>query len=143
MKKITFHYFSGSPLIKIRFGVPITHVGVEFNDGLYFESDTLKGNVKMQRRDLKRKPVKSITIEVENDAYFRARQRANEIYGRRYDYLALIGFFLGIKWQNDQDFFCSELGREVFEIATGKKIELARLTTPYDLYLITATHAHP
>lgn len=143
MKKIIFHYFSGSPLIKIRFGVPVTHVGVEFEDGMYFESDTLKGNIKMHRRDMKRKPVHSVTIEVENDKYYKARVVANNVYGRRYDYLALVGFFLGIKMQNDQDFFCSELGRQVFETATGKKIGLDRLTTPYDLYLMTAIHAHP
>ncbi|CAH0447959.1 enoyl-CoA hydratase/carnithine racemase-like protein [Vibrio phage vB_VpaM_sm033] len=143
MKKIIFHYFSGSPLIKIRFGTPVTHVGVEFDDGMYFESDTFKGNIKMARRELKRKPVYSVTIEVENDKYYKARLAANNIYGRRYDYKALVGFILGIKMQNDNDFFCSELGRQVFEAATGKKLKLARLTTPYDLYLMTATHAAP
>lgn len=136
MKKITFHFFSNSPLIKLRFGTPITHVGIEFEDGTYMESLMIKGNVKTHVKNMTRKPKFSLTIEVEEGNYIKARGKANNIIGKRYDYKAILGFILGIKMQGNNDFFCSEFGRIVFENATGVVPNLDRLCTPYDLYLI-------
>lgn len=140
MKKITFHFFSGSPLIKLRFGTPITHVGIEFEDGTYMESLMVKGNVKTHVKNMTRKPKHSLTIEVGEGAYIKARGKANNIIGKDYDHKAILGFILGIKLQGSNDFFCSEFGRIVFENATGVQVDLDRLCTPYDLYLIIQTY---
>jgi uncharacterized protein YycO len=141
VKKITFHFFSGSPLIKLRFGTPITHVGVEFDDGTFYESLMTRGNVKHRLENRKDKPKYSITIEVSDAKAILARDVANRIHGRPYDYLAIAGFILGTKTQGVESFFCSELGRLVFEEATGSRIKLERLCTPYDLYLMVSTYA--
>ncbi|QNI21278.1 hypothetical protein [Vibrio phage vB_pir03] len=140
MKKITFHYFATSKLISMRFGTPVAHVGVEFEDGTFYESDMLKGNIRIHNVRLGHKPKYSVTIEVPEDKYLLARAEAERIYGSHYDYLAIVGFFFGFKLQDDKAYFCSELGRCVFEAATGVIVPQARLCTPYDLYLMTATY---
>lgn len=145
--KITFHFFNNSSiyskLIQFRFGTPVTHVGVAFEDGRYYESLVDKGNVRLDKPIFKEPPVLSVSILVDSDHYYKARDAANGIHGKPYDKKAVLGFMLGMKLQSDDKFFCSELGRHVFEAATGKQIKMQRLCSPYDLYLMTATHAHP
>lgn len=136
MKKvIKFHFFNSNPLIRLRFGTPCTHVGVEFMDGLYYESDAFKGNIKMFMVDSGKTPDYTVELFVDEYHYTAARREAEKILGSKYDYLAIIGFFLGTRTQNKSGFFCSELGRCVFEKATDRVIDLKRLMTPYDLYI--------
>lgn len=138
MRKIKFHFFDANGLygilVRMRFGTPIGHVAVEFENNDYFEASLIRGNIEI-KNDTNIDSTKSFEFEVDDDTYDRAYNRILEITGAGYDVLAILGFFLGIKLENDKEYFCSEACKIVFDIITGKEPDTLRLMTPYDLYM--------
>ncbi|QAX96165.1 hypothetical protein [Vibrio phage vB_VmeM-Yong XC32] len=142
--KITFHFFDnraiGSLLIKARLSEHFSHVGMEFENGAFIHSTMLHGTVMQKLSDQPTEPLASVTIDVDEEAYMEAYEWAVHQVGGKYDYKGIIGFMFAKKWNDENAFFCSELGRKVFEIATGKILKYYNLVTPGELRMLVAMH---
>lgn len=142
-KSIKFHYFYnesiGSWLIKARLSTVFSHVGIEFEDGMLYHSAMLKGTVKERLEEQKTTPIHTTEILVDEEHYNRAYEWAQQQLGKRYDWLGIVGFIVGNKWNDDNQYFCSEYGKFIFELATDIKHTYYNLLTPGQLRLITDT----
>ena len=144
MKKkiITFHYYSekhiASQLIKIRLSTMFSHVSIGFGeDGLY-HSTMMQGT---HREDAYDGQVKfTSAIEVSEEGYAKALSFVREACGSVYDFKAILGFIIGKRLTIDNNYFCSELARIVFEKATGVELKLYTLVTPGQMRLISETY---
>lgn len=141
MKKITFLYYGptcfASWIICARLSSLFSHCAVVFEDDVY-QANMLKGVNKTKGLKYSNHTVKQ-TITVSEEKYTEAKALAESLVGVKYDFKAIMGFILGIKYQTEGNWFCSEYGRVIFEAATGIKVPLFNLLTPGQLRLIIET----
>lgn len=142
MRTIKFHYFSdrriSSMLIRARLSSKFQHVGIELDDGRYIDSTLSHGGVVY--RDLPGDVHTTHTTKVSEENYNKVIEFLNAIEGTKYDVPALIGFFVTRKFHDSDEWFCSELAKEVFKLATGIDVEDHVLISPGGLRLITETY---
>lgn len=126
-------------LIRIRLASKFQHIGIELDDGSYVDSTLSKGGVKFRK-----KPGgihTTHTIQVPEENYNKVVQFLKEIEGFEYDVIGLVGFFISRSFHDPEQWFCSEVGKEVFLLATGIDIKDYVLISPGGLRLITETYA--
>lgn len=142
MRTIKFHYFSdnriSSLLIRGRLASKFQHVGIELDDGSYVDSTLGHGGVKF--RPLPSNIHTTHTIEVPKENYDEVLMFIKEIEGSKYDVVGLIGFFFVRKFHNPDHWFCSEMARVVFELATDVHVDQHVLLSPGGLRLMTETY---
>lgn len=141
---IKFHYFSdrriGSLLIRARLASKFQHVGIELDDGRYFESTLSGGGCHFAELPAKEKIHTTNTITVPVERYGQVLEFIRSIDGSKYDVPALVGFIIFKKFHSEDAWFCSEVGRVIHELATGIKIKHHTLLSPGGLRLLTETH---
>lgn len=142
MKKITFLFYNNKDIasffIRMRLSTVFSHVAIRFEDNGLFHSSLMKGT---HRDDTYApEPVFTSTIEVSEAGYAEALAFVHGAVGSPYDFTAILGFIAGNKTNKDTSYFCSELGREIFERATGIKLGYYNLVTPGQLRLMTETY---
>lgn len=135
---IKFHFFDnhtiGGALIKARLGTTISHVGVEFGKR-FFHASFIPGMTEQSLQDQPTAPLhtKEITVPAESAAAVVLWIESQ--LGKRYDFTALLGFIFARKFQKEDAFFCSEVGRIIFEKATGVDCGMVKLMAPHELML--------
>ncbi len=138
MKKITFKYYGddsiGRWIICLRLGSVFSHTAIVFGDTKY-EATMLGGVFKSPNSDADGYTYQH-TIEVSDEQYEKALAYAESQLGKDYDKRAILGFILGSKDQSEDNLFCSEFGRHIFESATDFTIPLMNLVTPGQLRLM-------
>lgn len=143
-RKIKFHFFDnpgiGGWLIKYRNSSIFSHVGIEFEDGQLYQSTIMHGNTASTLAEYGCKPVYTTEILVGESGYVAAKAVAEDAVGRAYDYKGILGFLMVKKVQTDGAYFCSELGRYIFEAATGVRIPLFTLVSPGQLRMMVDTY---
>lgn len=142
-RKIKFHFYDynqfGALLIKARLATKFAHTAIEFENGFIYHSLIWKGNIKVPKGSLSPAAV-TVPVEVDHQKYEAALEFAESIVGQDYDVKALLGFILGKKIQDANARFCSEYGREIFEVATGIRLKYYNLVSPGQLLLIVDTY---
>lgn len=138
-KEIKFHYFSdyrvSSLLIRARLATKFQHVGIEMEGVGYIDSTLAGGGVAW--RPLPDNIAHTSTILVDEDKFNEILEFLNDINGSGYDIRALLGFALSYRSQNEDTWFCSEVGRIVFEMATDIIVKHYVLIAPGALRLMT------
>ena len=139
-KCLRFHFFNspgiGPWLIKARLGSRISHVGIEFEDKRYFHATFWHGMVEQPLSEIPYPPESTVEVYVTEEQYNAALKLCVKHVGAMYDYLAIIGFTLGRSLQNQKSLFCSEIGRQVFEVATDIKLRWNKLCAPHELKIM-------
>lgn len=142
MKKISFLYYGPTSfarwVICARLSSLFSHCAIVFEDDVY-QANMLSGVTKGSMKGNTDFTVKQ-TITVTEEQYASAKLVAESLVGETYDFKALVGFILGIKFQTAGNWFCSEYGRVIFEAATGVKVPLFNLLTPGQLRLVIETY---
>ena len=137
MKKIVFHYYGptniGRFLICARMASVVSHVAIQFEETNY-QATMLKGVFKEPSSEME-KGFLAVELSVEDDKYEAAKILCESLVGLNYDFKAIVGFFFSFKLQGEDNWFCSELGRVVFEEATGASIPMLNLMSPGQLRL--------
>lgn len=133
MKTVKLIFFRGkgimSALIRWQTRGKFSHVGILFEDGVFFESWTgsakhlwRNGGVTSQMNYQIPKDAAVATVEVPDDAYAAMQRFALQQRQKRYDYRSVIRFLTRAKPEQDNKFFCSELVVEI--LAAGQVIAL-------------------
>ncbi|AXH71035.1 hypothetical protein [Vibrio phage BONAISHI] len=137
---IKFHFFDnpgiGGSLIKWRLGSTVSHVGMEFEDDEFWHSTFTTGVISDRNYLKSHASVDSVEVWVTNEGYEKALKYIRSNQNKKYDFTAILGFFVGRKVQNDDAFFCSEIGRGVFEEATGHRLKWPKLCAPHELRIM-------
>lgn len=145
MNKIGFHYYQGSSLaalaIRVRLATVYTHVAIQIGDRCVIQSDIVRGNRLTKVSDLP-EPTETHWVDVGPAELDRAHGLARQFAEQDYDYLAMLGFMIGFKWQSDGAAFCSEIGRMVLEDVTGNRVDHPTLLSPDGLRLVTQTYTN-
>lgn len=130
--RIRFYYYKGNKignwLIRARFGSEFSHVGILLGDQFY-EATFSKGVSKVHELDA-RVPHLYEDIYVTEESYKAVLAFMDAQVGLKYDFEAIFGFIIGSKKQDKTKWFCSELGRKVFELGVGCELPLKNLMSP-------------
>lgn len=79
-------------------------------------------------------PTETIELDCTEEEVQLALEAARYHVGSSYDKLAIVGFFLGMKWQNDKQLFCSEYARTILETMFEIDMTQNELYTPGDVF---------
>lgn len=145
MQTIRFHFFNnpgiGGWIIRKRLGSTISHVGMEFDNGEFYHSTFKQGMVRQDDYCQHHTPVSTTEITVPDANAETALVLCRALVGTHYDYKAIIGFTLGQRYEDAQGLFCSEIGRQVAEAATGIYIHWPKLCAPHELRIMLDTYS--
>lgn len=145
-RALHFHFFNGKQLgallIKARIGSIFSHCGMEFDDGAYYDATFINGVKRRALADYGHVPHTTTTLWLTEEQYQLTRNHLESKVGLRYDFLGILGFIVYKKLQNKNAYFCSELGREAFEVATNVQVPTYNLVTPGQLRLMVETYNH-
>lgn len=128
---ITFQTFGTDTWIRkiigLRLSSGYTHTAIKFHDCVV---EAAFSGVIAIALDKAEKPADEVSIAVDLATYYRVRNWALEQVGTPYDYRALFGFLISDNYRNEDHWFCSLLGLEVFERAVNHNVDFPGLVTP-------------
>lgn len=134
--KVTLHFFTNDTLVRkivcARLASKWGHVAVQIGDHVYEAG--LSYGVRVTSVEDMHPPAASIDFELTEEQYDKAELAAATNIGASYDKLAMLGFFIVKRIQNDKQLFCSEYARVILEAAYGVNLKQDTLLTPGDLY---------
>lgn len=135
---IKFHFYGNDTLVRklvcLRLASSFSHVAIEVAGRIYEAGYTY--NVRSISKAEMAVPTTTVTLEVSAAQLARAIRAAKNELGSSYDKLAMVGFFLGMKWENDKQLFCSEYAKKILECTFGHDLTQQELITPGDIYYL-------
>lgn len=136
---VKLHFYGSDTMMRklvcFRLASSWGHVAVQINNRV-FEAGYSYGVREISTAEMC-VPTETIDLNCTEEETKLAWEIAKCHVGSGYDKLSIIGFFLGMKWQNDKQLFCSEYAREILEAAFGIDMAQDELYTPGDIYYFT------
>tara|TARA_R110000824_G_scaffold47353_2_gene134920 strand:+ start:1453 stop:1968 length:516 start_codon:yes stop_codon:yes gene_type:complete len=128
-------------LIRLIINSEFNHIKVETVDGdtrFIYQAKMFLGVIK--HREHLTLPDKSIEIplnqtSIANDRFQDVCDYLDSKVGKRYDYLAIIGFLTAFRLQSEDALFCSEIGNNVLDILFKCKLNIKTLIAPKDILI--------
>ncbi len=100
-----------SPLLQMFNGEWVnsySHVEILFSDGMMFSASQYENSTRFKVHKYKRSIWKYVDLEVTETEERVVREYCKSVNGKKYDYLGILGFVIGLH-HNNKKWFCSEV----------------------------------